>query len=114
MRQASREASNRVIGPTPLRPARRASQFSAFPVPSGETMPTPVTATRRGEESRGISFSGGRGVLFDVLDRVLDLLDLLGGLVRNLDVEGFLERHHELDCVERVGPQVVHERSFGR
>ena len=39
-------ASNRVIGPMPLFPAQSASQFASVPMPSGDTMPTPVTTTR--------------------------------------------------------------------
>ena len=56
MREAKREASKRVMGPRPQRPAVSASQFSALPIASGETRPTPVTATRRGVENRGIGF----------------------------------------------------------
>jgi len=36
---------------------------------------------------------------------------ILRFLVRNLDAEFFLERHHELDGIKRVGAQVVHKRS---
>src|SRR5208337_5361140 len=38
-------------------------------------------------------------VLFDVVDRVLDGLDLLGILVGNLQVESFLELHYQLNNV---------------
>src|SRR2546430_5664465 len=113
MRHVRSEASKRVMGPTPLFPATSSAQLSSLPIPSGETSPTPVTATRRGEEARGMVCSVLRGVLLDVLDGVLHLLDLLRGLVRNLDVEGFLERHDQLDGVERICAEVVHERSFG-
>src|SRR5437867_4439961 len=41
------EASKRVIGPMPERPATRLSQFASMPVPSGVTRPSPVTTTRR-------------------------------------------------------------------
>jgi hypothetical protein len=50
------------------------------------------------------------GVRVDVLDRFLDARDLLGVLVGNLDAELFLEGHHQLDRVERVGAEVVDER----
>src|SRR5262245_25941588 len=93
MRLATGLASNRVIGPTPLFPASNASQLAALPTPSGDTRPTPVTATRRGAEARGMTASVLRRVLLNVLDGVLDLRDLLRGLVRDLDVEGFLEGH---------------------
>src|SRR5262245_52445968 len=109
MREVKREASNRVMGPRPQRPAVSASQFSALPIPSGETRPTPVTATRRGVDKRGMELVF-RGVLLDVLDGVLDLLDLLCGLVRNLDVERFFEGHDELHGVERIRAEIVDER----
>ncbi len=54
MREVKADASKRVMGPMPLLPARRADQFSALPMPSGEIRPTPVTATRRGDERRGM------------------------------------------------------------
>src|SRR5262249_12070030 len=56
----------------------------------------------------------GLGVRLDVLDRFLHARDLLGVLVRNLDPELLFEGHDELDGVERVGPQVVHERGVRR
>ena len=46
MRAENCDASNRVIGPMPLRPAQSASQFASVPMPSGDTRPTPVTTTR--------------------------------------------------------------------
>jgi hypothetical protein len=46
MRAENCDASNRVMGPIPLRPAQSASQFASVPMPSGDTMPTPVTTTR--------------------------------------------------------------------
>src|SRR5438309_1864722 len=79
MRQVKAEASKRVMGPAPLRPASSASQLDAFPMARGETRPTPVTATRRGDEKRGILLLVFRRVLLNVLDGVLDLLDLLRG-----------------------------------
>jgi hypothetical protein len=39
------EASKRVMGPAPERPARRACQVSSVPIPTGDTRPTPVTTT---------------------------------------------------------------------
>src|SRR5579883_3339906 len=53
--------------------------------------------------------SGLVAPLVDVLDRLVNRGDLLGILVRNLDLELLLESHHELDRVERVGSQIVHE-----
>src|SRR5450755_1715588 len=108
----------------PETPAVRFAQFSFAVRPTGETRPTPVTATRRRPRpsSRDAGFadtrsrnlgSGGLGVRFDVGNRVLDLLDLLGVLVRDLDAEGLLEGHDELDGVERIRAEVVHERGLG-
>src|SRR5450759_5145927 len=104
--------------------AVRLAQFSFAIKPTGETRPTPVTATRRRPRpsSRDAGFadtrsrkpgSGGLGVRFDGGYRVLDLLDRLGVLVRDLDAERLLEGHDELDRVERVRTEVVHERGLG-
>ena len=51
-------------------------------------------------------------VLGDVGDGVADGLDLLGLLVGDRDAELLLERHDELDDVERVGAEVVDERGL--
>src|SRR5215813_7507080 len=116
MRQVKGDGSNRVIGPTPFSPESSASQLAAFPIPTGETRPIPVTATRRGEVKRGMTFQDTgsvlRGVLLDVGDGVFDFLDLLGGFVGDLDVESFFESHHELHCVKRIRPEIVHEGGF--
>src|SRR5690606_5704233 len=48
-------------------------------------------------------------VRLDIVDRVLDGGDLLGGIVGNLDAEFFFERHHQFDDVEAVGAQIVDE-----
>src|SRR5437867_1343347 len=45
IRVGSADASNFVIGPTPLTPPRRFFQASATPIPTGETIPSPVTTT---------------------------------------------------------------------
>ena len=47
-----------------------------------------------------------------MIDGLADGLDLLGHVVGNVDVELFFEFHHQLDRIERIGPQIVHERSF--
>ena len=43
------------------------------------------------------------------LDRIADRLDVLGGVIRNLDVEFLFESHDQFDVVEAVGAQVVDE-----
>src|SRR4030095_8223293 len=100
------DASKRVIGPMPLRPARMASQFACVPMASGDTTAPPVTTPRLLNHPPRLLLLAVR---LDVLDGLLDARDLLGVLVRDLDPELLLERHHELDGVERVGPQVIHE-----
>ena len=62
--------------------------------------------------SRGLK-SAGR-LFVDELDRIADRLDVLGGVIRDLDVEFFFEGHHQLDVVERVGAQVVDEAGLFR
>src|SRR5436190_21610922 len=103
----------------PLLPARIASQFACVPMPSGDTSPTPVTTTRLLNRPPTLPGLKTRlllplGVRLDVLDGFLHARDLLGVLVRNLDPELFLEGHHELDGVERVGAEVVDERGVRR
>src|SRR5438067_1683409 len=111
MRVANCDASNLVIGPTPLLPAVNAAQFASVPMPSDDTRPMPVTTTRR---VLVMSLLFGLGVRLDVLDRFLHAGDLLRILVGNLEPELLLERHHELDGVEGVGAQVVDERGVRR
>ena len=53
-------------------------------------------------------------VLVDILDRVADGGDLLGGVVRDFYPEFLFERHDELDDVETVRAEIVDEaRVFG-
>src|SRR5262245_17520887 len=108
---ANCDASNFVIRLTPLQPPLRACQLASVPIPSDDTRPMPVTTTRR-ELVMCLFF--GLGVRLDVVDRFLHARDLLGILVGNLDAEFLLERHDELDRVERVGAQVVDERRVRR
>src|SRR5512141_747819 len=53
-------------------------------------------------------------VRLDVVDSFADARNLLRVLVRNLDPELLFESHDELDRVERVGPEGVHERGIRR
>src|SRR5699024_7266359 len=54
------------------------------------------------------------GIGLDVIDRVLDLDDLLGFLVGNIDFELFFQRHHQFHGVQRVSTQIIDEGSLGR
>src|SRR5581483_1651763 len=53
-------------------------------------------------------------VLLDVLQGVAHGVDLLRVLIRDLEVEFLLERHDQLDKVERIGIQVFNERRLRR
>src|SRR5262245_9882522 len=91
--------------------AIRRRQLVSTPSPSGVTMPIPVTTTRLiiRLPSRRNRRRSGLGVALDEADGVADRLDLLGGVVGNLDAELFLEGHHEFDRVEAVGAEIVDE-----
>src|SRR5687767_968327 len=115
----------------PLRPARMADQAVATSLPTGDTIPSPVTTTRRldtlssaavrrmrggsgaGDHLRAPPRNGSSGLaaIRDVADGLAHSGDLLGVFVRNLDLELFFESHHQLDCIERIGAEVIDERS---
>src|SRR5690606_23711208 len=103
------EASKRVTGPMPDRPARMLAQACGTSLPTGLTIPSPVTTTRRRVMWNADPKGSGLRVRLDVVDGLLDGRDLLGFLVRDLGLELVLERHHEFDGVERVRAQVVDE-----
>src|SRR5690554_4972757 len=137
MRVAKLDASKPVTGPMPERPWVMDSQAAATVLPTGETMPRPVTTTRRwvmGLSSIGLGcrLSGaatagtgpvqaapdwlagsGLDVGRHVVDRLLHAGDLLRFLIRNLALELFFQRHHEFDRVEGIRAQVVDERGVG-
>src|SRR5215204_2482661 len=54
------------------------------------------------------------GVRLDVLDGFLHAGDLLSLLIGDLDPELFLERHHQLHGVQRIGAEVLRERGVVR
>src|SRR5450432_3062600 len=91
MRVGSSVASNFVMGPTPLTPFSRLSHALARPIPTGDTMPSPVTTTLRFDM---VVVRAGNGpaallldVALDVVDRQLDGGDLLRFLVGDLAFE---------------------------
>src|ERR1043165_8412893 len=102
------DASNLVMGAAPDRPASRAAQVSSTVFPTGVTSPRPVTTTRR--------FATGllAGLLVEILHRIADGAKLLRLFVRDVDVELLLERHHELDGVEAVRAEILHEAGLGK
>src|ERR1700730_8681353 len=103
----------------PDSPAVSRFQMFSVPMPSGVTRPMPVTTTRfmlvcravRGATELPLPIPSAAASLvpFDEAYGVLDGDDLLGGVVGNLAPELFLERHHELDGVEAIGPEIVDE-----
>ena len=44
-----------------------------------------------------------------MLDRIANGADLLSSIVRNLEVELFLEGHHQLNGVQAVSAQIIDE-----
>src|SRR5207302_404624 len=103
MRVGKSVASNLEIGPIPDFPCLSPDQNSSVLLPSGVSAPSPVMTTRRS------SIRPPSGIVLDVLDGVADRHDLLGVLVRDLDVEVLLQGHDELDRIEGVGAQVLDE-----
>src|ERR1700733_13543636 len=99
----------------PLRPAIRPSHTSAAVLPIPQSAPRPVATTRR---CSMCNFPCGALLillmLLDVVRCVFDGLDLLRVLIRNLDVEGLFELHHQFDDVERIGAKVFLEACTGR
>src|ERR1035438_10423488 len=93
---------------TPLLPTSSADHTSSALWPTAQMTPIPVTTTRRLNLLRSLR------VRVDVVHGVLHGADLLRIFVGNLDFEGLLKSHYELDSVQRIGAQVVHERSVGR
>src|SRR3984893_6290945 len=103
----------------PDSPAVSRFQMFSVPMPSGVTRPMPGTTTRFMLVCRAaggaralpppIPSAAASLVPFDEAHGVLDGDDLLGGVVGDLAPELFLERHHELDGVEAIGPEIVDE-----
>ena len=121
----------------PERQARMFSHAAAEPTPTGEMMPIPVTTTRRlamaaygtcgfakqdAQRSRAAASRSNEAgqcrpaplgllllVRIDVIDGLLHRRDLLGLFVGDLGFELFLERHDQLDRIQRVSTKVVDE-----
>src|SRR5260370_18296279 len=120
MRQSKPVASKLVIVVIPLTPARRFFQLASVPMPSAQTKPTPVTTTRRVNDSCSrmrwyypaalLPF----GVFINIVDRVLHGRHLLGVLVRHFNAKRLLERHHQFHLVQRIDPPDFHTRLHAR
>src|SRR6202171_3418091 len=110
--QANADASKPVMRSTPLLPASRACHTESVVLPTEQIKPMPVTTTRLAEVlAKLLAYFG---VLADVVDSIRHGANLLRILVGDFDIEGLFEGHHKLDGVERIGAQVIHERSAGR
>src|SRR5208337_2221447 len=110
--QANAEASNPVMRSTPLLPASRACHTVSVVLPNPQIRPMPVMTTRL--PAALAKLLACLRVLADVLDGIRHSANLLRILVGDFDIEGLFEGHHQLDRVERIGAQVIHERSAGR
>src|ERR1035441_813208 len=95
--QAKAEASNPVMRSTPLLPASRACQTAPVVLPTEQIRPMPVMTTRRSK------FPGKLlarlGVLADVVDSIVHGANLLRVFVRDFDIEGLFEGHHEFALI---------------
>src|SRR5208337_1257174 len=109
---ANAEASNPVMRSTPLLPASSACHTELVVLPNPQIRPMPVTTTRLPEVLAKLLAC--LRVLADVLDSIRHGANLLRILVRDFNIEGLFEGHHQFDGVERIGAQVIHERSAGR
>ena len=96
----------------PDRPSRGPSRLRADA--AGRDQPTPVTTTRRLTNLRLRPCGPADYFLtcFSMYSMASLTVDLLGVLVGDLDPERLFEGHHELDRVEGVGAEVVHEGSL--
>src|ERR1700693_263614 len=123
-REGRSETSKDWIARIPDSLANSRPQTFSRPMPSGVTRPMPVTTTRlmparlrqgagaakRGPKDGWLGAAGGNArsaVRLDKAERVPHGHDLLGCVVRDLAAELLLERHHQLDRIEAVGPQIV-------
>src|ERR1700687_6127490 len=110
--QAKADASNWVMRSIPLLPASRACHTESVVLPTEQIRPMPVITTRL---SRLLAkLLACLRVFADVVDGIRHGANLLRILVGDFDIEGLFEGHHELDSIERIGAQVIHERRAGR
>src|SRR5208282_5924425 len=101
--QANAEASNPVMRSTPLLPATSACHTASVVAPREQISPMPVMTTRLPKLLACLR------VLADVVDGIRHGANLLRIFVRNFDIEGLFEGHHQFDGIERIGAEVVHE-----
>src|SRR5580704_16199115 len=110
MRAGRSETSKDWIAPTPDSPLSSFFPTRSTPSPRGLTSPIPVTTTRLIPVHPITAKPLARSAVgLDETHSILDGNDLFRGVVGNLAAEFLLERHHQLDGVETVGPQIVDE-----
>src|SRR5688572_4654611 len=100
-RTESCAGSNLRMGAAPGVPARSADQVDSTSFPTGVTSPRPVTTTRRVNLLSDL--------LVQVIHRIAHGAELLRVLVGDVDVELLLEGHDQLDGVQTVRAEVLHE-----
>src|SRR5579863_8195314 len=88
-RTGNADTSKRVTGAMPLSPRSTASHADWTVLPTGDTIPSPVTTTRRLLTRFPVApaaTSGLAAALVDVVDGLVDGRDLLSVLVRDFDL----------------------------
>src|SRR3974390_3122272 len=109
--EAKGDASKRLMRVMPGLAATMFPQACSSELPTGLTMPSPVTTTRRRLKSRAPSIAANASRLLavrhDEIDGLLHRGDFLGFLVRNFRFEFFLQRHHQFHGVERVRAKII-------
>src|ERR1700733_3435257 len=102
--------SKLVMGAIPLLPESRLFQTSGAVLPIPHNSPMPVTTTLLAILPDSLT---AFRVFLDVLGGVFYGLDFLCIFVRDLQVKGLLELHHQFDYVERVCSQILLKRRAG-
>src|SRR5260221_6001287 len=97
---------------TPLLPASRVCHTESVVLPTAQIRPMPVMTTRLSKLLAKLLAS--LRVFADVLHGIRNGANLLRILIGDFNIESLFECHHELDGIELIGAQVIHERSAGR
>src|SRR5271169_655506 len=115
---APRSSTNDALGVTSPSSTPSCSTMICFTLSSTDAM-RPASSFSRGQPCRRIAvplclpvskaLRLCLGVLVDIGNCILNGADFLRVLVRNLNVEGLFEGHHQLDRVQRVGAKIVHK-----
>ena len=51
-------------------------------------------------------------MLGNVLNGIIYRLDFFSIFIRNLNIKFFFKSHYQLDRIQGIGTQIIHERSF--